>query len=91
MSHPETQEVIEKHVKRGSIKLLHKDSFEPVFEKQMSEIAQKGVKGVQAPHDGPDETLDHDPDDAILEANEEALKEVSGTVNMLKRTNSLTK
>ena len=43
MSHPETQEVLQKHVKKGNVKLLHKDSFEPVFEKQMSEIAQKGV------------------------------------------------
>ena len=88
MSHPETQEVLQKHVKKGNVKLVHKDSFEPMFEKQMSEIGQKGVK--VATEDGPDETLDHDPDDAILEATDEALKEVGGTINELKRTNSLT-
>jgi len=93
MSHPDTQEVLQKHVKKGNVKLLHKDSFEPVFEKQMSEIAQKGIQAAQKErhNDDIDETLDHDPDDAILEATDEALKEVGTTVNMLKRTNSLTK
>ena len=69
------------------MKLVHKDSFEPVFEKQMSEI---GVKGAAAA-DGPDESLlDGDPEEAKLVATQEALQEVGKTVNELVRTNSLT-
>ena len=88
MSHPETQEVVKKHVAKGNVQLVHKDSLEPVFQKQMSEIGERGA----AAAGGPDETLlDGDPDDAQLMATEEALKEVGDKVNELVRTNSLTK
>ena len=43
MSHPATQEVVQKHVAKENIKLVHKDSLEPVFQKQMSEIGEKGA------------------------------------------------
>ena len=90
MSHPATEEVVKKHVAKGNVKLVHKDSLEPMFEKQMSEIGQKGA----AVADGPaelDETLVDDPEDAKLVANQEAEKEIAHTVNELVRTNSLTK
>ena len=70
------------------MKLVHKDSLEPVFEKQMSEIGEKGASAAN----NPDESLiDGDPEEAKLVATQEALKEVGQTVNELVRTNSLTK
>ena len=33
MSHPATQEVVQKHVAKGNVKLVHKDSLEPVYQK----------------------------------------------------------
>ena len=59
-----------------------------MFQRQMSQIGEKGAAAAEDTHD---ETLLDDPEDAILEATDEALKEVGSTVNMLKRTNSLTK
>ena len=31
MSHPATQEVVQRHVAKENIKLVHRDSLEPVF------------------------------------------------------------
>ena len=64
-------------------KPVHKDSFEPVFQKQMSEIGEKGAAATN------DDTLIHDPEEAQLVATQEALREMGNTVNELVRTNSL--
>ena len=85
MSHPATQEVVQKHVAKGNVKLVHEDSLEPVFQKQMSEIGEKGAAATN------DESLLHDPEEAKLVATQEALKEMGDTVNELVRTNSLSK
>ena len=66
MSHPATQEAVQKHVARGNVKLVHKDSLEPVFQKQMSEIGEKGVAAAQGPPELDESLLDCDPDDAKL-------------------------
>ena len=66
MSHPATQEVVQKHVAKGNVKLVHKDSLEPVFEKQMSEIGERGAAVAQGPSNADDTLLDCDPDDAKL-------------------------
>ena len=64
MSHPATQEVIQKHVGKENIKLVHKDSLEPVFQRQMSEIGEKGVAAAQGPPMQDESLLDCDPEDA---------------------------
>ena len=64
MSHPATQEVVQKHVAKENIKLVHKDSFEPMFQRQMSEIGEKGVAAVEGPPIGDESALDCDPEDA---------------------------
>ena len=33
MSHPTTQDIVQEHVKRENIKLVHRDSLKPVFQK----------------------------------------------------------
>ena len=33
LSHPETEEVVKRHVAKGNVKLVHKDSLEPMFER----------------------------------------------------------
>ena len=83
MSHPATKEIVQKHMAKGNVKLVHKDSFEPVFQKQMSEIGEKGAAATN------DDTLIHDPEEAQLVATQEALREMGNTVNELVRTNSL--
>ena len=59
-----------------------------MFEKQMSEIGQRGAAAAEGPPEL-DETLMHDPEDAKLIATDEAQKEIAHTVNELVRTNSL--
>ena len=66
---------MQKHVAKGNVKLVHKDSLEPVFQKQMSEIGEKGAAAAEG--QGPDESLiDGDPEEAKLVATQEALQEV---------------
>ena len=80
--------MVQKHVAKGNVKLVHKDSLEPMFEKQMSEIGQRGAAAAEGPPEL-DETLIGDPEEAKLIATEEAQKEIAETVNVLVRTNSL--
>ena len=49
MSHTATEKVVKKHVAKGNVKLVHKDSLEPMFAKQMSEIGQKGAAAADGP------------------------------------------
>ena len=88
MSHPETEGIVRKHVAKGNVKFVHKDSLEVMFETQMNKIGQKG----EAAADGPpemDDTLADDPENAKLIATDEAQKEIAHTVNELVRNNVL--
>ena len=66
MSHPMTQEVVQKHVAKENIKLVKKDSFEPVFQKQMSEIGMKGVAAAEGHPELDESLLEVDPEEAEL-------------------------
>ena len=66
MSHPATQEVVQKHVAKENIKLVKRDSQEPVFVRQLSEIGEKGVAAADAQDGLVDESLECDPEDAQL-------------------------
>ena len=91
MSHPATHDIVQEHVKRENIKLVHRDSLKPVYQKQMSEIGERGAAAANAPQDY-DEILDDcKPEEATLVATEEAKRDIANTVNELVRTNSLTK
>ena len=89
MSHPDTQGVVQKHVAKGNVKFVHKDSLEVMFESQMNKIGQKGATTVDGPPELDDKLAD-DPENAQLIATDEAQKEIAHTVNELVRTNSLT-
>lgn len=64
MSHPATQEVVQKHVARENIKLVKKGSQEPVFQRQMSEIGEKGVGAADGPPNLDESLLECDPEEA---------------------------
>ena len=94
MTHPEVQEVMQKHILSEDIQMVEPETNKPIYRKQMSIIGEKGNRAaMESPVRGssPDASAlcDVEPEDAELVAAEGAVKEVANAVDRLKRTNSL--
>jgi len=85
---PNVREAIYKNMANKKIKLVHKDSNEPIYHRQTSMI---GEKGDQALNESPCDDFEEDiePHEAALEVDEKAFEEVDARVQEFIRSNSI--
>ena len=75
------KQVVQKHVAKENIKLLRRDSLEPVFRRELSLIGEKGERAVnESPGGVPDLVDDIEPEDALVDVNPSAENEIRHSV-----------
>ena len=94
MTHPEVQEVVQKHILSENIQMQDPGTKKPVYKRHMSLIGEKGDRAAMespgrdsSPGNSPRDEIE--PEQAEIVADEAAVREISTTVDRLKRTNSL--
>lgn len=84
--------LVQKHVMKENIQLVHRDSLEPVYRREMSIIGEKGDRAaLESPAHKAHVDYDADyvkPEDAQLRVSEPALAEVKAEVAQFVRRNS---
>ena len=60
------KQVVQKNVKSGNIVFVHRESNEPVFQREMSLIGEKGDRAANESPNGEDSQLQVDPEQANL-------------------------
>jgi len=91
LAHPETKGVVQKHILAEGIRMTDPTrNNKSVFKAEMGLIGNKGDRAInESPGAAGFQDEDIEPEDAKLDANPEAINEVTETVNNLIRTNSL--
>jgi hypothetical protein len=79
MDDPNVRSVIYDNLRRDNIKLVHKDSNEPVFRRQTTLLGEKGDEALNS--EELEETVDAiDPDEAGLQVEPKAFDEINHQV-----------
>lgn len=89
MKDSNVKQVVQKNVKSENIVLVHKESNEPIYKKEMLLIGEKGERALNESPTGEESTIVVDPDLATLYVKQNAFEEVKQEINEFIRRNSL--
>ena len=85
---PLVKKVIFKNLKCDGIKLVHKDSKEPIYRRETTLIGEKGDRALNESPDHDETQLDLDPEEAELQLDNEARVQIDKSVKDYIRRNS---
>ena len=93
LSNPATEQILQRRISQGHVKLRRQNTNEPVFEEHLARLGQKGYAAAQEEESMLEQSFasQGEPEDAILDIQSEAMDEIVGQVNEFVRKESLKK
>ena len=77
MKDPKVRETIFTNLRRDSIKLVHRESNEPVFKRQITDLGERGERALNdSPNQHEESKLEIDPEEATLQVDSKAYEEL---------------
>lgn len=91
MRDPKVRETIFTNMRRDSIKLVHRESNEPVFKRETTQLGERGERALnESPNAAHEESkMEIDPEEATLQVDSQAYEELNAQVKDFIRRNSM--
>ena len=84
------RETIFKNMRRDSIKLVDRESSEPVFKRETTRLGEHGERALnESPNAHEESRLEIDPEEATLQVDKQAYEELDQQVKEFIRRNSM--